>query len=82
MSDGANGGTKQIRGAQLVLTFDYDTRELAIGGAVGNINEALDMLSRATREMEYRWRAQRAAAELARPGEDLAPFLRGGARRI
>jgi hypothetical protein len=81
MSEHDNGGTKQIRGAQLVLTLDYDTGELSISGVVRNTNEGLSMLAQATRELEYRWRAQRAADELAHPGDAMTGFLRGIARR-
>jgi hypothetical protein len=71
----------QIRGAQLVLTRDYDTGALIIAGQVRNTNEGLAMLAEATRELEYRWRAARAAEEISRPGEFIPPWTRADRQR-
>lgn len=64
MSDGGNGGgaARDVKLDTLVLTYNPATDHLDIGGAFSSVDKGLDMLSRATRSLEARWRLEQIAA--------------------
>jgi hypothetical protein len=43
----------------LILTYDRAADHLEVGGKCNSLDLMLDMLARATRVMEHRWRAER-----------------------
>lgn len=71
MSENGNGGgaARDVKLDTLVLAYDRAADHLDIGGQFNSIDLALDMLARATRALEARWRmqqiqlAQQAAAD-------------------
>jgi hypothetical protein len=67
----------------IILTYDRGTDHLDIGGTAGSLDLMLDMLGRATRAIEGRWRAERAKElqrELKQTAADqaLAAAIRNG----
>jgi hypothetical protein len=65
MSDG-NGDAKQHAMDTVLLSYDHDTDTLTIGGNARSLNLVLDMLARATREINSQWRQQKALELQAR----------------
>lgn len=74
MSDGngnGDGAARDVKLDTLILTYDRATDHLDIGGAFNSIDLGLDMLARAKRALEARWRmeqiraVQQAAADAA-----------------
>lgn len=68
-SDGSDNGNGE-RGVEhqvvdtLVLTYDRAADHMDIGGKCNSLDLMLDMLSRATRVLEARWRAEQVQAML------------------
>lgn len=60
LSDGGNGNgaAGDVKLDTLVLTYDVATDHLEIGGKFSSLDKGLDMLARATRTLESRWRLQ------------------------
>jgi hypothetical protein len=63
MSDGANGesGARAAEVDTLLLTYDRATDHLEVGGKCNSLDLMLDMLARATRVLENKWRMERVA---------------------
>ena len=67
----------------LILTYDRATDRLEIGGHANSLDLMLDMLSRATRVLESKWRTERAiemqrALQQAARDAAIAAQIRGG----
>jgi hypothetical protein len=80
-----NGGDGEQRREvdTIILTYDRATDHLDIGGHCNSVDLMLDMLGRATRVLELKWRQaemQRFAAEMRQAAADQALFQRVAGR--
>jgi hypothetical protein len=78
MSGNGQTDLREVRGSQLVITLDYETGQVAIGGKTRTALEAVMMLEGALTEMRERWRAARAAEQIAQPTAEFTAHMRGG----
>ena len=57
-----DGAARDVKLDTLVLTYNRATDHLDIGGHFNSVDLGLDMLARATRALEARWRMEQIAA--------------------
>jgi hypothetical protein len=68
-------GVEHVQLDTLVLTYDRTTDHLEVGGKCNSLDLMLDMLARATRIIEHKWRAERIVElqqQLAQTARDAA----------
>lgn len=83
MSDGGgngDGAARDVKLDTLVLTYDRAADKLEIGGRAQTTDLMLDMLARAKRHLEARWRIEQIAA-LQQQAADAALAQRVGLGR-
>ena len=56
--DNGDGAARAVKLDTLILTYNRAADHLEIGGAVNSIDLMLDMIARAKRILEARWRLQ------------------------
>lgn len=57
-----DGAARDVKLDTLILTYDRAADHLDIGGHFNSVDLGLDMLARATRALEARWRMEQIAA--------------------
>jgi hypothetical protein len=78
MSGNGQTDLREVRGSQLVITLDFETGQLHIGGRTRTTMEAIMILEGALAEVRERWRTARAQEQLAQPTPEFTSHLRGG----